>query len=231
MVIKKLRDFLNRLSSSVGSGEPTSSPNSAQGKNLPSDSNVRGAYDLDPDEVDDEIVPRTAEEAAERLLAILAVVGRAHQPEDARKWWESHGIENYLSPCETSFVNNPSPTDSEMAAFSWRAEGAVSIVWALGGLSAMPPPNRQFDLFQVEMVRDAMSSPSKFLATAQLRPEQEIEELESDIYHQHWRVRDAQLFQKEMPPELDPEIVYERRYALSWLVGWGSCWDDVPTDT
>ncbi len=57
--------------------------------------------------------------------------------------------------------------------------------------------------------------------------------MEQHLYHQHWRVRDAQLFGKPMPPELDPGIVYERRYGLSWLVGWGEGddWDEVPTDT
>jgi hypothetical protein len=31
--------------------------------------------------------------------------------------------------------------------------------------------------------------------------------------------------------ELNHGIVYERRYGLSWLVGWGEDWDNVPTDT
>jgi hypothetical protein len=55
------------------------------------------------------------------------------------------------------------------------------------------------------------------------------------------RVRDAQFVgigkylqpQPGDPPidELNPGIVYERRYGLSWLVGWGDDWDNVPTDT
>jgi len=65
--------------------------------------------------------------------------------------------------------------------------------------------------------------------------------MESGLYHQHWRVRDAELVgigqflepRPDDPPieDLDPSIVYERRYALSWLVGWGEDWDNVPTDT
>jgi hypothetical protein len=65
--------------------------------------------------------------------------------------------------------------------------------------------------------------------------------MESNLYHQHWRVRDAELVgigkflepQPGDPPieELNPGIVHERRYGLSWLVGWGEDWDNVPTDT
>ena len=87
------------------------------------------------------------------------------------------------------------------------------------------------ELRKNEMFRRAVREPSGFLADATLRPSEVLEDGEATLYHQHWRVRDAQIFGKKMPSELDPGIVCERRYALSWLVGWGSDWDDVPTDT
>jgi hypothetical protein len=31
--------------------------------------------------------------------------------------------------------------------------------------------------------------------------------------------------------ELNSGIVYERRYGMSWVLGYGESWDDVPTDT
>jgi hypothetical protein len=34
-----------------------------------------------------------------------------------------------------------------------------------------------------------------------------------------------------MPKEINPGVVYERRYGLSWVIGWGEDWDEVPTDT
>lgn len=76
-----------------------------------------------------------------------------------------------------------------------------------------------------------MKDPKAFIAQAQLRPAADIEAAEGELYQQHWRVRDAQLFNKPMPDELHPGVVYERRYALSWLVGYGDDWDEVPTDT
>ena len=45
-------------------------------------------------------------------------------------------------------------------------------------------------------------------------------------------------FNNDEPGVDDPDIkslnsglVYERRYAMSWIVGHGDSWDDVPTDT
>jgi len=77
----------------------------------------------------------------------------------------------------------------------------------------------------------AKNDPAKFLAAAQLRLPDELDALESDLYHQHWRVRDAHLRGVSTPSDLDASIVYERRRAMSWVVGWGADWDEVPTDT
>ena len=71
----------------------------------------------------------------------------------------------------------------------------------------------------------------QFVANAELRPRDEICDAKAFLYHQHWRVRDAQLFLRPMPDELHPGIVYERRYAASGIVGWGrqDGWDVVTT--
>jgi len=55
--------------------------------------------------------------------------------------------------------------------------------------------------------------------------------MEYDLFDSHWKVRDAQLHNKEMPKELNGSVVYERRYGMSWIIGHGENWDDVPTDT
>ncbi|MDR0353099.1 MAG: DUF4272 domain-containing protein, partial [Opitutaceae bacterium] len=88
----------------------------------------------------------------------------------------------------------------------------------------------------------AMKNPHAFRLSVSTRPQNEISDMESHLYHQHWRVRDRQLgFNNgaaiplkpcELPiDQLNASVVYERRYALSWIVGWGDDWDDVPTDT
>lgn len=189
----------------------------------------------------DELTPRTAEETAQRILALLIAVGKVHDPERCVAWMKKHKLQQFLSPAELAFVANETLSEESRVAFSWRAEAMVSLLWALNGLTEMPPLNKQFDVFEVEMVNAALKDPQAFLTRARLRSAEEISDMEANLYHQHWRVRDADLvgigeFLEPRPgdppiAELNHGIVYERRYGLSWLVGWGEDWDNVPTDT
>src|SRR5262249_5656653 len=137
-----------------------------------------------------------------------------------------------LTESERAFVATLDPSQDLRVAFSWRAEALVSLLWALGHMGSLHPLNTQIDLGPlVALLQRAVRDPVAFIAASRLRPFTEIEDGESDLYHQHWRVRDAQLFGKPMPPERAREVVCERRYGLSWIVGWGDSWDSVPTDT
>ena len=107
----------------------------------------------------------------------------------------------------------------------------MPLVWALGLIDELPPLNSQFSWANSKALASVIEDPESFVLNAQLRPQEILKEAEADLYHQHWRVRDAQINGNTMPEDLDPGIVYERRYAASWLVGWGDDWDNVPTDT
>jgi hypothetical protein len=186
-----------------------------------------------PDSEETELEHKSARQVAERCLAIIAVVSRAHEApsEEVRDWLDQHDLTECLSPAEQAFVDKRDLTHEEVVDFSWRAEALAALLWALGGIPTLMPLNVQIDLDGNPLLEVIASDPAEFIRDAQLRPAEELDEAEADLYHQHWRVRDAQLFGKPMPAELDPGIVYQRRYALSWVVGWGENWDDVPTDT
>ena len=176
-----------------------------------------------------ELHPRTARQTAERFLALVAVAAQAHQQDT--EWVRQQGVDGFFSMDERAFFFDAQPAPQEVVNFSWRAEALCALCWALGGGPGFPALNQRADIWGLEMLQQAMAAPGIFIDQAQLRPAQEIEEMEAHLYQQHWRVRDAQLFNKPVPEELCPSIVYERRYALSWLVGWGDDWDEVPTDT
>lgn len=183
-------------------------------------------------EASDELKPKSSEQTAQRVLALLVAVGKVHDPERCVAWMKKHNLQRFLSPAEAAFVEEETPSEESRVAFSWRAEAMVSLLWALKALPEMPPLNEQLDVFRVEVVRAAVEDPLAFVSSARLRDPKEISDMESNLYHQHWRVRDAELVgigrflepQPGDPPieDLDPGIVYERRYGLSWLVGWGT---------
>jgi hypothetical protein len=184
-------------------------------------------------EGEDDLVPRPPQEVAMRVLALIAVIDKAHNQtsEQLQTWVSRHRISEYFSPVEAAFYGNPAPTRQHIVNQGWRAEALVPLCWSLGLIAELPPLNVQMSWPDTGALEKAAKDPDGFISGASLLPIDVLAEAEQDLYHQHWRVRDARLNDKPMPEELDPGIVYERRYAASWLMGWGEDWDNVPTDT
>jgi len=181
----------------------------------------------------DDLVVRSPSEVAERSLALLAAIDHAHRRPEQAQSYRPLPVRfcAHLSEAEAAFLATPEPSEHDRVQFSWRAEALVSLLWALGHIPSLYPLNRQAELRSIAVIQAALASPDSFVASAALRPTSVLQEAEDELYQHHWRVRDAQLFGKPMPSDLDAEVVFERRYGLSWLVGWGDTWDDVPTDT
>lgn len=191
------------------------------------------------EEFEEDITVRTSQEVAERVLAVIASIGKVHFPEENQKWIDENNIEQYLSVQELTFIRNPNPEHQDLVNFSWKTEALASLIWSLNGLDEMPALNEQFNVWSNKLVIKAVRDTSDFLASVRLRPDEELEQMESYLYHQHWRVRDRDLgFNTDKSSkdeqdinELNSGIVYERRYGMSWVSGFGESWDDVPTDT
>src|SRR5262245_18536535 len=98
----------------------------------------------------DEMTPKSVEQVAQRVLGLLIAVGKVHDPERCLAWMKKHDLRRCLSPAELAFVEKESPSQEDRVAFSWRAEAMVSLLWALEGISQMPPLSEQFDVFGVE---------------------------------------------------------------------------------
>lgn len=191
------------------------------------------------EDIEEEIIIRTPTEVAERVLGVIASVGKVYFPEKNQIWIEENNIEQYLSPEEAEFINNPEPNDDDRVNFSWKIEALVPLLWSLKGLDEIPAFNEQFNIWSDELVLKAIRNTRDFLADAELKDNEVLTQMESFLYHQHWRVRDRDMgFNIDQPSEddidineLNSGIVYERRYGMSWVVGYGETWDDVPTDT
>ncbi|PKB44183.1 uncharacterized protein DUF4272 [Cellulophaga sp. RHA19] len=189
--------------------------------------------DMDNEELEDDMQVRTKTAVAERILGLLAIIGKVHQGQEPsfKSWVTNNGINNYLSFKETEFINSVEPEENDIVYYSWRAEALTSLFWAVNLIEEMPALNTQFDVYSIRELAEIIGNPKAFIKSVTLRSDEDLMAIETELYNQHWRVRDAQLFGKEMPEELNPSVVYERRYALSWIIGYGDDWDSVPTDT
>ena len=54
---------------------------------------------MNDDDLDD-LQPRSAGEIAERVLGLIAVIGKVQFPSQNAKWMAAHDIARYLSPAE-----------------------------------------------------------------------------------------------------------------------------------
>ena len=65
-----------------------------------------------------------------------------------------------------------------------------------------------------------------------LRPLPELLDALDSVYRRHWLVRQARLDDQPAPIGLHPSVVYERHYALNWLLRFDEQdWDEVGTPT
>ena len=135
-----------------------------------------------------------------------------------------------LSPYENYVLSNDVPTD-ELSILTWRYESLFLLCWAIQKIENLPYPSEMcvVDEFLGSILQQ---SREEFTASSTLRSKEEIVEALDLTYRMNWACVDARI--KKMPPsgKLHPGIVYERHYALNWLVHHRQQnWDAVTTDT
>lgn len=181
----------------------------------------------------EEARPRAAEEVARRAvaLAVVAVFGETNDRDLIKKVIEQLSPGNDFTPKERAFLANSNPTDQERARFSWRYEALNVLLWAIGFIPHLDRPDHIVDVPEsVGIIRD--EGRDGLIAAARLRPLSQLLDEADLIYRMHWAVTDARINGRPAPAGLDGAVVFERHYALNWLIGYmDQDWDDVTTDT
>jgi hypothetical protein len=176
---------------------------------------------------------RTETVVAQRMIAlvIVAVKGETGDHAMGHALITQFGAAGFFSPAEAAFMADPSPSDDDRTQFSWRYEDVWIMLWALSLIDDPGPPSGLADVPRLAaLLRDLGTE--GVLAQARLRPQGEILDAADLVYRQHWAVVDAQINGRPTPMGLDGGVIYERHYALNWLIGYlGAEWDDVSTDT
>jgi hypothetical protein len=136
-----------------------------------------------------------------------------------------------LSPKERIFLENQSPFPQESINFSCRYEAAWVLLWALSYVDTLGMPGTCCDparAFRYMKDRTAV----QFISGSRLRPLGEMLDEADLIFRYSWAVVDARIKQETSPAGLDSGVIYERHYALNWLIGYmDQEWDSISTDT
>ncbi len=183
--------------------------------------------------IDVEAEPRSVREIAFRALCLLPISGRGCglEPDDEAMMVENHGLTAHFTPAERAYINDPSPPEPIRVQFCWHFESAWVLLWALGYVEeGLAPPEEVCDVHRAYQF--AADRPGeRFLADAKPVAFAEILDQADLAYRMHWAVRQMWLTGQETPGVINPSIVYERNYALSWLTEPHVSWDEVEVDT
>jgi hypothetical protein len=164
-------------------------------------------------------------------LAIVAVRGETGDHALARGLVAQFGADGFFSPKERAFLDDPEPDQQQRVNFAWRYEGANVLLWALQVYGDLDRPDHICDVPKLaSRLRDLGTDGLR--RKARLLPQARLLDAADLIYRYDWAVVNARLKGETAPAGLDAGVVYERHYALNWLIGYqNQDWDDITTDT
>lgn len=167
---------------------------------------------------------------AERLIALVAIADKAEggSTADYEQRVETLGVRAAVTPDEWEYAHTDEPIEQDTIKFSQRLEAAWTLAWALGLVATLEQPVDFCDSEALHAL--AVQSPPQMVKRAEPRAASAILEATDLHYRYHWAVNDAELYGTRLPVNLLPAVVYERHYALNWLLS-AAPWDSVTTDT
>lgn len=175
-----------------------------------------------------EIGRRVSVLATVNLVAFNAMTGQ-----QAIGYLKHYHLLQYLTPKEKEFLNNP--TDELKNAETWKCEGIWVLLWALKVVDEIGSPAEMCDLNKVNQNTYPIGQdkdPNLFIDRIESsRSKTEILDANDLYYRLDWTCVDARINNVQLD-NLHQGVVYERHYALNWLVNYmDQEWDDISCDT
>ncbi|NLU95653.1 DUF4272 domain-containing protein [Chitinophaga sp. Ak27] len=179
---------------------------------------------------------RTTREVAIRA-AILAAIntvafGYIEAPEIIG-YLQRYHLWEHTTAGEKAFLADPQ--EELRKRETWKCEDIWVLLWALKKIPALGEMDALCDLNMVPQdvfpFRGPDVDPAAFLdAATELRSATEILDANDLYYRADWACVNARV--KKEPSPLPPGLIYERHYALNWLITYRNQeWDDVSCDT
>lgn len=193
---------------------------------------------------DAETTLQSKETILQRLIATYATAiqaevyasGKYDNPEQKMKEQidllnEKYHVSEYFSPKEKEYIDHPPVKEPKLFnSYGWRYECCAVFLWALSLLD-LKEPNQICEAVELGNIiwNHDFDSLSK---AAKLRSKEEILSLQDLTLRYDWACADARINNKTIDA-LDFGVIYERHYALNWLltVDGISDWDAVTTTT
>jgi len=184
-------------------------------------------------DAEDSVSIRKKDEIVDRALALYYIALKSEGIKQAALGQidQAYHISSKLSPAEQVFAKSQNPTDQQKADANWRYEDLHVMLWALGFIDSLNYPDNLCNVAEDTKIIVALTE-KQFRGKAKLRSKKEILDQADLILRLDWACVDARTKNLDAPGSLNKEVVYERHYALNWLINYaGQSWDEVSTDT
>jgi hypothetical protein len=182
---------------------------------------------------DSQVKLRTKDEVVDRALALCYIGLKSEGLEQSKLdlFNNKYHLKGKLSPAELAYVNAKNPTEQQKIDANWRYEDLHVMLWALGYINQLAYPDQLCNVANdVKIISDLTEE--EFRAKAKLRSKKEILNQADLILRLDWACVDARTKNQPAPGKMDKGVVYERHYALNWLINlMHQEWDEVSTDT
>jgi hypothetical protein len=212
--------------------------NKRKNKNIEfiSDLGLRTIEHLPCVESEQEVKIRSSEEIASRvvILAITNLVAFSNiTGEQANEIISKYSLNKYVTPNEAEFLKTP--TDDLKNEMSWRCEAIWTLCWALGIIDDLGSADTFADLNKINKDKYPITpgiDPNIFITKShKIRSPKDILDNNDLYYLLNWACVDSRLNGTELT-KVHPGVVYERQYALNWLIYYSEQeWDDITCDT
>lgn len=187
-------------------------------------------------ESESETTLRTPREIAERVsvLAVTNLVAfNSISAQEAIAYLQNYKLWNYVTEGEKEFLANP--TDDKKAYESWKCEGIWTLMWALNKVEKLDFPNEFCNLENINSEDYPVGKdkdPFDFINSINTsKSKSEILDAADLYYRFNWACVDERIKGNQIE-NINPGIVYERQYALNWLINYmDQDWDNVTCDT
>jgi hypothetical protein len=176
---------------------------------------------------------RTKDEVVDRAIALcyMELISERPEKELLEKFSAKYNVKPKLSQLESEFADKENPSEQDLANANWRAESYHTLLWSLSIIDNINFPT---DICNIgEDVRLLFSkTEQEFRNSTKLRTKEEILDKADLILRLNWACVNARVKNEPAPSGLNPSVVYERHYALNWLIHHlNQEWDNITTNT
>ena len=180
------------------------------------------------------VTPRSSGQVAERVVALYALVGLAHDADPGKliRWLEGARCDKALTEEERGLFQKDRVSHDEEKKLSWLQEAIYLLMWAGSRVVELPPAQGECDLDAILPLIPPEVSVADFKRSVVIRPTPELVVEADYLYQLHWAIRHPEVWHGEVEyQKLSRDVVIERRRAIEWILNRRLAWWEISLDT